>query len=180
MRKVICYIAMSIDGYIADEKGGIDWLNTIEDEEINNSYSNFITQVDTVLMGRNTFDQIVNELSPNEWVYAGLKTYVITHREKTSQNEIYFVDKNPIDLISKLKLESGKDIWICGGANLIQQLIQANLIDTYLLTIIPVILGSGIRLFVNFSEMQTLSLAGLKKYNQIVELIYNTNKKKIK
>ena len=73
MRRIILFIAMSLDGYIADEKGGVDWLSDIQTEENGeNSYSHFIKEIDTVVTGWNTYHQIVTELSPGEWVYKGL------------------------------------------------------------------------------------------------------------
>ena len=72
MRKVILYIAMSLDGYIADQNGNVDWLNEYdsdEDVEGTDSYSLFLDKVDTVIIGYNTYHQIVTELSPEQWVY---------------------------------------------------------------------------------------------------------------
>jgi dihydrofolate reductase len=68
MRKVILFIAMSLDGYIADCEGKVDWLEGLgNEEEMIDTYSEFVTQVDTVVMGFNTYHQIVTELSPDEW-----------------------------------------------------------------------------------------------------------------
>ncbi len=69
MRKVTLFIAMSLDGYIADYQGKVDWLEGQgDDKENTNSYSEFVKEVDTVVMGWNTYNQIVTELSPNEWM----------------------------------------------------------------------------------------------------------------
>ena len=71
MRRVVLFIAMSLDGYIADSEGGVDWLKG-QDENAENVdvYSDFVKDVDTVVMGWNTYHQIVTELSPSEWIYA--------------------------------------------------------------------------------------------------------------
>lgn len=173
MRKVVLFIAMSLDGYIADANGNVDWLNgQDENEETIDTYSTFIKDVDTVVMGWNTYHQIVTELSPTKWVYDDLTSYVITHRELSSTDKIIFERKNPCDIVSKLKQEQGRDIWVCGGANLIQQLIKADLIDKYYISVIPTILGSGIRLFqVNQTEIK-LKLVYTKTYNGITDLVY--------
>lgn len=105
--------------------------------------------IDTVLMGWNTYHQIITELSPNEWVYNDFTTYVVTHNKHTSSDKISFIDESPVELVKKLQEENGKDVWICGGANLIQQVVREDLIDCYYITVIPTILGSGIRLFEN-------------------------------
>lgn len=82
MRKVSLFIAVSLDGYIADVDGKVDWLKGQESTGAESeSYDNFIKDIDTVIMGWNTYNQIITELSPDEWVYSGLKIYVITHKE---------------------------------------------------------------------------------------------------
>lgn len=173
MRKVVLFIAMSLDGYIADEYGSVDWLDgqDINAENVD-TYSRFVRNVDTVIMGWNTYHQIVTELSPEEWVYANLTSYVITHRKPPSKGEIFFTGKSPSDLVKELKNKEGKGIWVCGGANIVQQLVQADLIDEYYISVIPTILGSGIRLFGISSNEIKLKLISTRNYNGIVELIY--------
>ena len=173
MRKVSLFIAMSLDGYIAVSKGGVDWLNGQgRDDENIDSYSEFTKTIDTILMGWNTYHQIVTELSPEEWVYKDFTTYVITHNELTSSDKIRFVNTNPGYLLKKLKEENGKDVWICGGANLVQQLVNEDLINYYHITVIPILLGSGIRLFENGKHKIKLRLIKTLSYNGMADLIY--------
>lgn len=70
MRKVVLFIAMSLDGYIADKDGKVGWL-TGQDAHAENedTYSEFVTGIDTVIMGWDTYHQVATELSPSEWVY---------------------------------------------------------------------------------------------------------------
>ncbi len=104
MRKVSLFIAMSLDGYIADNKGGVDWLEGQGDNNENmDSYSEFVKNIDTVVMGWNTYYQVATELSPKEWVYSNFTTYVITHNRYTSSEKIQFVNIKPADLVKKLK-----------------------------------------------------------------------------
>lgn len=174
MRKLNLFIAMSLDGYIADDNGGVEWLNGQgNDEENVDSYSEFIRDIDTVIMGWNTYYQIVTELSPEEWVYGDLMTYVMTHREQTDTDNIRFVNKNPVELLKKLKSEDGKDMWICGGANLIQQFVKEDLIDCYYITVIPTILGGGIRLFDNTEREIKLKLVSTRSHNGMTDLVYD-------
>lgn len=173
MRKVILFIAMSLDGFIADSNGGVDWLNGQDDAvENKDTYSEFVKEIDTILMGWNTYHQIVTDLSPSEWVYSDFMTYVITHNRRESTEQICFTDENPIDLLKRLKQQEGKDIWICGGANLVRQFMLADLIDRYYISVIPTFLGQGIRLFGELPNAQKLLLMQTQKYNGIVELIY--------
>ena len=104
MRKTVLYIAMSLDGYIADQSGGVEWLagENPEDNETD-TYSEFIKDVDTVIMGWNTYEQIVTELSPDTWVYAGLTSYVITHREVETKKDVIFTQEDPCTLIENLR-----------------------------------------------------------------------------
>lgn len=173
MRKVILFIAMSLDGYIADSHGKVEWLRgESEEKEDRDIYTEFVKEIDTILMGWNTYNQVVTELSPSEWIYQDFTTYVITHKEKESTENIRFTAENPIELLEKLKAKGGKDIWICGGANLISQLMRAGIIDRYYISVIPTLLGKGIPLFGEFEKEQKLFLKKTENNNGIVELIY--------
>lgn len=174
MKKISLFIAMSLDGYIADSKGGVDWLNGQGNEDDNiDLYSEFVKDIDTVIMGWNTYHQIVNELSPDEWVYDDFTTYVVTHNSKTSSDKIHFTNEHPVELVKKLREENGKGIWICDGANLIQQLVREDIIDCYYITVIPTILGSGIRLFEDTNHEIKLKLLKTQSYNGMTDLTYS-------
>ena len=174
MRKVILYIAMSLDGCIADEEGSVDWLNRAEySSEHVSSYDTFIQDVDTVIMGWNTYHQVVTELSPDQWVYKGLRCYVLTHRKPEDTEDVTFTDMPVCDLVNRLRYEEGKNIWICGGADVAGALMHADLIDRYQITTVPVILGSGIRLFPELPGEMTLRLISAKTYGGYAELVYD-------
>lgn len=173
VKKVSLFIAMSLDGYIADSKGGVSWLTGQGDDSENiDSYSEFVKDIDTILMGRNTYHQLITELSPDVWVYDDFITYVITHEENVSSDKIIFANENPGELIKKLKEQGGKGIWVCGGADIVQQLVNENLIDIYYITVIPTILGSGIRIFENGKNEIKLKLLHTQNYNGMIDLIY--------
>lgn len=173
MRKVILFIAISLDGYIADKKGDVDWLTGQDSHrEGEDSYAAFEQQIDTVIMGRTTYHQIITQLSPKKWVYENLQTYVITHRKYPSRPGITFVQKDPCTLTDELKHQDGKDIWICGGADIAKQLMAENLIDQYHISVIPTILGDGISLFHGMNQEILLRLVTVRHSNGITELIY--------
>lgn len=173
MRKMILFIAMSLDGYIADSSGGVGWLNGQGcDSENLDVYSEFVKEIDTILMGWNTYDQVTTELSPTEWIYSDFTTYVFTHNEMRSTQQIRFVNENPIELAEKLKSENGKNIWICGGADLARQLMRNDLIDQYYISVIPTLLGSGVRLFGDMEKEIKLKLLKTQTYNGITDLVY--------
>lgn len=173
MRKIVLFIAMSLDGYIADADGRVDWLvGQDKDVETDDSYADFVKSIDTVIMGWTTYHQIVTELSPERWVYDNLQSYVITHKRCASTGNITFISESPCTLVNDLKQKSGRDIWICGGANIVHQLMQSNLIDKYHISVIPTILGNGIRLFDVMEQKTDLRLITTKNSNGIVELVY--------
>lgn len=173
MRKVTLFIAMSLDGYIADAQGKVDWIEGQGDDTENiDSYSEFVKDVDTVVMGWNTYNQIVTELSPDEWIYDELTTYVITHRECISSEKMNFIDTDPVELVKRLRIENGKGIWICGGANVIHQLVNKDMIDCYYITVIPTLLGTGIRLFEDSKKEMKLKLLKTQCYDGMTDLIY--------
>lgn len=177
MRKVILFIAMSLDGYIADSQGKIDWLSG-QDENIETKdiYSTFVQNIDTVIMGWNTYNQIVTELSPDVWPYDSFQSYVVTHHPEESTNTIQFVSHQPEDLMKELKQKEGKDIWICGGAQMIQSLMQTQCIDEYHISIIPTLLGSGILLFKDCFSSIPLQLISCHENNGILDTIYKPRK----
>lgn len=173
MRKAVLFIAMSLDGFIADSNGGVGWLHGQgSDSENIDVYSEFVKGIDTVLMGWNTYNQITTELSPAEWIYSDFTTYVFTHREMDSTEQIRFTNENPVTLLERLKSGEGKNIWICGGANIVRQLVKADLIDQYYISVIPTLLGSGIRLFGNEGREIKLKLCSTQTYNGITDLVY--------
>lgn len=175
-RKTILYIAVSVDGYIADERGAVEWIGGHDDSvPTEDTFTTFFESVDTIIMGRRTYDQIVNELSPDQWPYICAKTIVITHNAEKddSDNNVSFRDMPVCEVVAGLRRSQGKNIWICGGAQIARELIAEDLIDTYHLAIIPVILGKGIRLFDITPQKIDLALIDTKKYNGIIELVYS-------
>lgn len=103
MKKVRLFIAMSLDGYIADRAGNVNWLTGQGEDDTVDAYSEFVKDIDTVVMGWNTYHQIITELSPDEWVYNDFKTYVVTHNKRTSSDKICFADESPVALVKRLK-----------------------------------------------------------------------------
>ena len=116
MRKTVLFIAMSLDGYIADDRGGVSWIDGQSDpEETIDVYSSFVKNVDTIFMGWNTYHQVVTELSPEEWVYQDFTTYVFTHKQQESSSQIRFTGENPVDMLKRVKAEKGKGIRLFGN-----------------------------------------------------------------
>ncbi len=174
MRSVALFIAMSLDGYIADTNGGVAWLEGQEaaGEDGEDAYAQFIKDVDTVVMGRKTYDQIITELSPKQWPYDGLLCYVITHKKESSTEEIHFTGEDPCALIRRLLREEGKTIWICGGASIVQSLLREDLVDQFSISVVPIILGGGIRLFEDVGKEARLRFVKSEGRGGILTLTY--------
>lgn len=196
MREVVLYIGMSLDGYIADENGGVEWLENYSTDEREacdlpgdkkrtgldeGSYGEFIRNVDTVIMGYRTYHQVVTQLSPDNWPYENMTTFVCTHKQKDNvvmphkschDKNIIFTGGRLQDVINDLKSREGGSIWICGGAQVVNQLVEDNLIDKYWITVMPVILGAGVTLFHDNQQEIPLKLLSVKQYNSMVDLVY--------
>lgn len=125
-----------------------------------------------MVMGRTTYDQITTHLSPQEWPYAGMTSYVFTHQPFPDQEDIRFVCGPPEELLLLLRSLPGKHIWLCGGADLIRQWLEKDLIDQYILTYIPVLLGGGIRLFPETDHRFRLTLLSSQTNNGLLECRY--------
>lgn len=174
MRKATLFIAASLDGYIARRDGSVDWLHGQDGSGDDMSgYDAFIRDIDTVVMGWNTYHQVTTELSQTAWPYRGLTTYVMTHRTPPVVDEdIHFVDQDVCELLAGLKRRPGKGIWICGGAGVIRPLLQGGEIDRLHISVIPVILGDGIPLFGRLERELPLRFLHSRSYDCITDLVY--------
>ena len=145
MRKVVLYIATSLDGYIAKENHDISWLSVVGSANEDYGYGEFIKTVDTVIMGRRTYDKVLS--MTEEFPHKGKKCYVLSrNRDGGDENITYY--KGPVEeLIEFIRREEGRNIFCDGGAEVVAEMISANVIDRYIISIVPVILGGGIKLF---------------------------------
>ncbi len=171
MRKVNLFIACSLDGYIAGPKGEIDWLFSDGDY----GYAKFYKSVDAIIMGRKTYEL---SLGFDKWPHPGKKTYVLSRRKSNKADTRVEFASNGVELTKKLLKEKGKLIWLVGGGQAIKDLLNANLIDEYVISIHPVILGSGIPLFTGIKKQHGLKLHGVEKFNSgLVQLKYMAKEK---
>jgi dihydrofolate reductase len=170
-RKVILYIAMSLDGFIAKSDGDISFLSAVEKEGEDYGYFQFMESVDTVILGRKTFDKIHS--MGIELPYGSREVYVLTRTPGPDSGTVRFYAGNLSDLISTLKSQEGKHIYCDGGAETVHQLLQEDLIDELIISVIPVLLGDGIRLFKGDLQQKKLHLASSKSFEKgLVQLHY--------
>ena len=170
MRKLIYYIATSVDGYIAQSDGTFDGF--LPDGDHIPDYLESFNRFDVVLMGRKTYDVGVNMGQTNP--YPMMESYVFSRSLEESPNEaVTLVKEDAIETIEALKNQEGKPIYLCGGADLAGQCLQAGLIDEIIIKLNPFLMGKGIPLFEGDIPMQQLELAKSTVYeNGVVFLHY--------
>ena len=176
MRKIKLYIAASIDGYIADIEGGLDWLSGYPiTPELDYGYDEFFNSVDTVILGGRTYRDILN--MDVIYPYKDKISYIITRNKTNNPKEnIQFISENITETVSGLKKQKGKDIWLVGGGEITAMLLDNDLIDEMIITTIPVILGSGIPLFPNTAKESAWQLHNTHSYsNNVLQVEYHKN-----
>ncbi|MCB0804338.1 MAG: dihydrofolate reductase [Bacteroidales bacterium] len=150
MRKIILYAAQSLDGYIAEPDGSIGFLDVFnEPDGSDHGYAEFMNTIDTTLMGNNTYQQVLGFDMP--FPYKNLENFVFTRNsEKKRDENVMFVNHDPVQFVGKLKKEKGKNIWLVGGDEINTLLLGSGMIDELLLFVAPVFLKEGIPLFSNW------------------------------
>jgi dihydrofolate reductase len=165
------FIAASLDGFIARADGGIDWLaiHSLQDEP--NGYDEFISTVDTIVIGRGTYETV---LGMGGWFYEGKRVIVLAHGARESQHGEEFFSGAPSELIARL--DGKKRVYVDGG-NVIAQFFAADLIDDVTVGILPIVLGGGIRLFPGGEGEHRLSLESQRIYKSgMVQLGYRVKR----
>ena len=172
-RKVIVYIAMSLDGYIAKDQDDLSFLSIVEKPGEDYGYHAFTATIDTVIIGRKTYDWIINQgIIPHE----NKTLYVISRSFVKSDTQAIYYSGDLTELIEKLKAREGSNIYCDGGAELVNHLLEQNLIDEMIISVIPILLGSGIALFQQLNE-RLLTLMDCKHFETgLVQLHYAINK----
>lgn len=169
MRKIKLYIASSIDGYIADSNGDLDWLSGYPiTPELNYGYDEFFSSVDTVIMGGRTYRDILN--MDVIYPYKDKTSYIVTRNKDShlAMENIKFLSENIIETIRSLKEQQGKDIWLVGGGQIISILLDSGLVDEMIITYIPKLLGDGIPLFPKMKTESNWKLVNSQSYNNSV------------
>jgi dihydrofolate reductase len=157
-RKVRLFIATSLDGYLAGPGGSLDWLFGDADY----GYDEFIAGIDTLAMGRRTYD-VVRSLG--EWPYDGIAAWVFTRAGSPPHDgNVSFTAAAPADWLRGIESAAGRDIWIVGGGELIREFLDARLVDEMTIAVHPVVLGGGAPLFPPGSARRRLRLAQVRSY----------------
>ncbi len=172
-RKIVLFIASSLDGYIATMDESLEWLFNVEGEG-DNGFSEFYDTVDTVLMGKKTYDWIMQEMK--EFPYENKECYVFTRSTIEDTENVKFIRTHITKLVNQLKSQRGKNIWVVGGGELLYSFLQEKAVDELIITVAPTIIGKGIPLFKEGDDQLDLSLKGTRIFNQFVELHYEVKR----
>ena len=168
MRKLILYIAASLDGFIADKENKLDWLTVYTGEY---GYTEFMKSVDTVLMGRKTYEWVTAEGVTHPHPEQTNYIFTSTPEKFTSTEHIIFTSHSPLSVVEDLKGNNGRNIFLVGGGGLISNFVENNLIDEYILFVVPVLLGSGIPLFHRMPRTVHLETMSVRRHDDgMIEL----------
>lgn len=168
------FIATSLDGYIARPDGGLDWLGIVNAPGEDYGYAAFAETVDVLVMGRCTYDVV---LGFDAWPYPGKRVVVLTHRPPpTSRHGEAFFAGDVRELVARLAAEGVQRVYVDGGS-VIRELLAAGLIDDLTLSVIPIVLGDGIRLFERGIGEHGLELASTRSWpTGLVQLRYRARR----
>ena len=170
-RTVILYIATSLDGYIAKLNDDMSFLSRVQKEGQDYGYAKFIETVDTVIMGRKTYDWVMKQIK--EFPHSQLDSYIITRTPGQDIGKTKFYTGSLKDLVLTLKKVEGRNIFIDGGAEIVNQLLKEKLIDEFYIAIIPILIGDGIRLFKDGLPEQDLRLISSESFETgLIQLHY--------
>lgn len=174
-RQVILYIAMSLDGYIAKDTDNIDFLSIVESPGEDYGYSDFQKGVDTLIWGRKTYDKVLS--FGIEFPHKDKRCIVLSKTLKGKNENVEFYNGDLSLLISELKSLPGKNIYCDGGGEVVYELLKKFLIDKVIVSVIPHLVGNGVRLFKDGRPEQYLHLSKSITFpSGLVQLWYDTKK----
>lgn len=177
MKKVILDLAVTLDGFIEGPNGEIDWCIMDDDMDFNS----FLSQIDTIFYGRVSYDSWGNFQPDADTSAAEKKLWKEVHSKKkfvfSSQNRqdsnATFINSDITARVNEIKKQPGNDIWLYGGASLIKTFIQLDLVDTYRISVHPIVLGNGKPLFEDLKDRIRLQLLKTNVFKSgVVQLIY--------
>ncbi len=162
-RRIILYIASSLDGYIAKSNDDLSFLSIVEQVGQDYGYGEFIKSVDTVIVGRKTYDKVIS--MDFDFPHADKDAYIITRTSRPDIGSLKFYTGNLKSLVDRLKSEQGRNIFCDGGAEIVNELLKYDLIDEFIISIIPILVGSGTKLFIDGRPEQSLELISTKQFD---------------
>lgn len=181
MRKVIFEIAVSVDGFIEGSKGELDWLTPINEEEAICA-NTFLSEFDTIFYGRDAYEKFgvprplddIQAEAEREFhlTINNMRKFVFSRKAKHVAGNGMVIGENLEAEVRRISGEDGKNIWFCGGADILKTFIDLDLIDEYMLAVQPVILSSGKSLFRSLPRRLNLKLIKAQNLKSGVVVLY--------
>ncbi|EGU55168.1 pyrimidine reductase [Vibrio nigripulchritudo ATCC 27043] len=174
----IVFIATSIDGYIADKEGGLDWLHAAPvPNDLDTGFNAVMERVDALVMGRNTLDVVLG--FGVEWPYSKpvyVLSNTLTKVPEGYEDKVFLVNGELKEIVEQLNQKGLNNLYIDGGAT-IQGFLQQDLIDEMIITTIPVLLGGGAPLFGDLNTQQAFKLVKSETFaGAIIQIHYQRNR----
>jgi len=177
MRKLSLFIATSLEGFIAKSNDDLSFLKLVEKEGEDYGYAEFTSNIDTIILGRKTYDYVRKEIGSSHYDNGPRDVYVITRTARPSVGRTTFYTGKLTELVQRLKSDSGKNIYCDGGAEIINELLQHDLLDEFIISVIPILVGNGTRLFKDNRPEQQLEFVSAKSFETgLVQLHYKRNR----
>lgn len=177
MRKISLFIAMSLDGYIAKPDDDLSFLKLVEKAGEDYGYGEFTDTIDTLIIGRRTYDYVLKNVGLSHYDNGQREVYVITRTERPREGRTIFYTGNLTELVKRLQSEKGKNIYCDGGAEVINELLKHDLVDEFIISIVPVLLGNGTRLFQDGRPEQLLEFIEVKTFETGLTQLHYRRKK---
>lgn len=172
--EIIYYVATSLDGYIATGDGGVDWLSSVRHAGEDHGARDLAASVDALLLGSHTYEFA---LKLGQWPSPDKPSWVFTRRKLAVLDpSITLTAESPLEVVRKLATRGCRRAWLMGGGKLAASFHAEHLISRYIISVFPVLLGSGIPAFAPHpSSADLLRLVAAKPYKSgIVQLTYET------
>lgn len=172
-RKLSLFISMSLDGFLASKDDDLSWMSFIEKDGEDYGYADHSSKIDTYIVGRLTYD-VVLKLTGGVFPQAKQwDCYVLTREERPNQKNLTFYNGDIVTLIQALKGKEGKNIYCDGGGQVVKLLLEHDLIDEFVISVIPIILGEGKRLFLGETPSLKLKALPVREFDSgVVQLRY--------
>ncbi len=165
------FVGTSLDGFLASKDGTLDWLKPFE--ELERGYTAFFASIDTLLIGRATYDFVLSMVRDGlGWPYGGKRCWVLTHRPVDGAHGERAVTGGPAELLGQLQQEGAQHVYVDGGV-VVRAFLAQGLLDALTVTLVPVILGEGIPLLGGVKPTAGLTLEGTTSFpDGVVQLRY--------
>jgi dihydrofolate reductase len=169
--EVIYYVASSLDAFIGPPDGGVEWLSPFEGGSEDYGYATFYDSVDSVLLGRKTYEQ---SLTFGQWPYQGKRCWVFSRQElKVTKPGVTLTQDSPRQVVHEMGAQGLRRAWLVGGGKLAGAFRAEGLIAEYIVSVIPTVLGAGVRMFGEDGSPEKLTLVESKRYpSGIVQVRY--------